>query len=142
VPVAALVVDNLELVARFTGRPTGDTTTIAVATTGPERGFTSSSRPTGSRSPPAPRPRHRTSSSPAEAFARLVHGRLAEHTPAVARGSAPDILRRLFTGPEIALLSQRVEDEGQAEFQRVLPCGSPSAAQPRVAARGVHFSLR
>ena len=40
VPVAALVVDNLGLVARFTGKPTGDTTTITVATTGPERGFT------------------------------------------------------------------------------------------------------
>src|SRR5215212_6738707 len=38
-PVAALVLDNLELVARFTGKPTGDTTTITVATTDPERGF-------------------------------------------------------------------------------------------------------
>jgi hypothetical protein len=26
-PVAGLVVDNLELVAQFTGKPTGDTTT-------------------------------------------------------------------------------------------------------------------
>src|SRR4051812_40356276 len=40
VPVAALVVDNLELVARFTGKPTDDTTTTTVATTDPERGFT------------------------------------------------------------------------------------------------------
>src|SRR4051794_15372853 len=39
-PVAALVVDNLELVARFTGKPTGDPTTITVVTSGPERGFT------------------------------------------------------------------------------------------------------
>jgi hypothetical protein len=30
---------NLELVARFTAKPTGDTTTITVATTDPERGF-------------------------------------------------------------------------------------------------------
>src|SRR4051812_8448133 len=38
--VAELVVDNLELVARYTAKPTGDTTTIRVATTQPERGFT------------------------------------------------------------------------------------------------------
>ena len=38
--VAELVVDNLELVARFTGTPTGDMTTVTVATTSPRRGFT------------------------------------------------------------------------------------------------------
>lgn len=47
VPVAALVVDNLELVVRFTGKPTGDTTPITVATTGPERGFTIELTPGG-----------------------------------------------------------------------------------------------
>ena len=37
---------------------------------------------------------------PAEAFARLVYGRLdAEHTPAGKHGSALDTLRRLFPGP-------------------------------------------
>jgi hypothetical protein len=45
-PVAALV-DNLQRVARFTGKPTGDTTTITVATTDPERGFTVELTPGG-----------------------------------------------------------------------------------------------
>src|SRR3954453_2925333 len=38
--VAALAVDNIALIARFTGKPTGDTTTIVVATTDPVRSFT------------------------------------------------------------------------------------------------------
>jgi len=40
VPVAALVIDNLELIARFTAKPTGDTTTITIATSDPQRRFT------------------------------------------------------------------------------------------------------
>ena len=36
---AELVVDNLDLIARFTATPTGDTTTITVATTDPARRF-------------------------------------------------------------------------------------------------------
>jgi uncharacterized protein (TIGR03083 family) len=100
VPVAALVVDNLDLVARFTGKPTGDTKTIKVATSGPERGFTVEIRPDGvalTSGAPAASP---DVELPGEAFARLVYGRLdAEHTPAAARGSALDILRRLFPGP-------------------------------------------
>src|SRR3954447_6028030 len=38
--VAALVVDNLDLIARFTAKPTAETTTITVATTTPARTFT------------------------------------------------------------------------------------------------------
>jgi uncharacterized protein (TIGR03083 family) len=100
VPVAALVVDNLELVARFTGKPTGDTTTITVATTAPERDFTVEITPGGIALTPgvaAARPDVRL---PAEAFARLVYGRLdADHTPSGSHGPALDILRRLFPGP-------------------------------------------
>jgi hypothetical protein len=99
-PVAALAVDNLELVARFTGKPTGDTTTITVATTDPERGFTVKVTPDGVALTPDAGAASPDVELPAEAFARLVYGRLdAEHTPAVARGSALDILRRLFPGP-------------------------------------------
>ena len=43
--VAGLVVDNLELIARYTGKPTGDTTTITVATTDPQRNFTVDLKP-------------------------------------------------------------------------------------------------
>jgi uncharacterized protein (TIGR03083 family) len=100
VPVAALVVDNLELVARFTGKPTGDTTTITVATTGPERYFTVELTPDGVVLTPATATASPDVRLPAEAFARLVYGRLdAEHTPAGEHGSALDTLRRLFPGP-------------------------------------------
>src|SRR4051812_37656364 len=79
--VAALVVDNLEPVARFTGKPTGDTTTITVATTDPERGFTVEITPGGVALTPAAAAASPDVELPAEAFARLVYGRLdAEHT--------------------------------------------------------------
>ena len=100
VPVAALVVDNLELVARFTGKPSGDTTTIAVATTDPQRGFTVELTPGGVALTPGAAAASPDVELPAEAFARLVYGRLdAEHTPAGAHGPALDLLRRLFPGP-------------------------------------------
>jgi uncharacterized protein (TIGR03083 family) len=100
VPVAALVVDNLELVARFTGKPTGDTTTITVATTGPERGFTVELAPGGVALTAGAAAASPDVELPAEAFARLVYGRLdAEHTPSGEHGPALDILRRLFPGP-------------------------------------------
>jgi uncharacterized protein (TIGR03083 family) len=99
-PIAALVVDNLELVARFTGRPTGDTTTITVATTGPERGFTVELTPDGVALTPGAVAASPDVELPAEAFARLVYGRLnAEHTPPGEHGPALDTLRRLFPGP-------------------------------------------
>jgi len=99
-PVAALVVDNLELVARFTGKPTGDTSSLTVATTGPERGFTVAVTPGGVALIPGATGAAPDVELPAEAFARLVYGRLdAEHTPAGAHGSALDVLRRLFPGP-------------------------------------------
>ena len=98
--VAALVVDNLELVARFTGRPTGETTTITVATTAPARGFTVDLSPhtvtfrTGSDGADA------NLDLPAEAFARLVYGRLdPAHTPAGNHDAALDMLRIVFPGP-------------------------------------------
>ena len=98
-PVAALVVDNLELVARFTGKPTGDTTTITVATTDPERDFTVEIT-AGIALTPGAAAASPDVRLPAEAFARLVYGRLdADHTPSGEHGPALDILRRLFPGP-------------------------------------------
>ena len=100
VPVAALVVDNLELVARFTGKPTGDTTSITVGTTGPERSFTVELSPGGVALTPGAAAASPDVELPAEAFARLVYGRLdAQHTPSGEHGPALDILRRLFPGP-------------------------------------------
>jgi hypothetical protein len=71
-----------------------------VATTSPERSVTVELTPGGLALTPGAATASPDVELPAEAFARLVYGRLdAEHTPAVARGSALDILRRLFPGP-------------------------------------------
>ena len=98
--VAALVVDNLELIARFTGKPTGDTTTIVVATTDPVRSFTVHLTPEAVAFTLDAADSPADVVLPAEAFARLVYGRLgAAHTPAGVQGSALHTLRRVFPGP-------------------------------------------
>jgi uncharacterized protein (TIGR03083 family) len=98
--VAELVVDNLELIARFTGKPTGDTTTIVVATTDPVRGFTVHLTPEAVAFTPDADASPADVVLPAEAFARLVYGRLdAAHTPAGVQESALHTLRQVFPGP-------------------------------------------
>jgi len=97
---AELVIANLELIARYTGKPTGDTTTITVATTGPQRSFTIDLKPDtvtfGASTTAAPA----DVELPAEAFARLVYGRLDPgHTPPGDHGPALGTLRRVFPGP-------------------------------------------
>jgi uncharacterized protein (TIGR03083 family) len=95
-----LIVDNLELIARYTAKATGDATTITVATTAPARGFTIELQtesvtflPTNPMSPA-------DIDLPAEAFARLVYGRLdPDHTPQGAHRGALEVLRRTFPGP-------------------------------------------
>lgn len=101
-PIAALVVDNLDLIARFTAKPNGEPATVTVRTTDPERTFTiefdpdrvaltASADATGSAD----------LALPAEAFARLTYGRLdPAHTPAFAGDEALlDRLRVTFPGP-------------------------------------------
>jgi uncharacterized protein (TIGR03083 family) len=98
-PIAALVVDNLELVARFTAKPTGDTTTITVATTDPQRSFSIDLGPDAASFDPGATGAAPDLHLPAEAFARLVYGRLdAAHTPAGIETPALDTLRRLYPG--------------------------------------------
>jgi uncharacterized protein (TIGR03083 family) len=96
--VIELVIDNLDLIARYTAKPTGDTTTITVRTSGPERTFSIELRPDAVT--------FATSSAradvelPAEAFGRLVYGRLdRDHTPPGSEGSAVQLLRQVFPGP-------------------------------------------
>jgi uncharacterized protein (TIGR03083 family) len=98
----ALVIDNLEFAARFSARPTGSDRTVTVRTTDPERTFTIRLTPdavtftpgdgNGGRDPDL--------TLPAEAFARLVYGRLdRDHTPAF-EGDADLLaeLRRAYPG--------------------------------------------
>ncbi|MDO8106391.1 maleylpyruvate isomerase N-terminal domain-containing protein [Isoptericola sp. b441] len=99
---AELLVDNLELVARFTGQPTGDTATFAVLTTDPARAFVVELTPTSAvLTPQAAGTEAHDLTLPGEAFARLVYGRLdAAHTPTgVDADAALQKLRQAFPGP-------------------------------------------
>ena len=95
------VVDHLELIARYTGRPTGDERVVRVETTDPARRFvvelaTDTAAFSSGGDGPA------DLSLPAEAWARLVYGRLdAEHTPPAADDpdAVLDVLRRVYPGP-------------------------------------------
>lgn len=99
-PAEWSIAQVLSGVPRYTGKPTGDTTTITVATTDPQRSFTIDLQPEsvtfGASTAAAPT----DVELPAEAFARLVYGRLdPEHAPPGDHGPALDTLRRVFPGP-------------------------------------------
>jgi len=97
-----LVIDNLDLITRFTARPHGEPRTITIATTAPERSFAVNVEPAGvgfAAAEPAARP---DLSMPAEAFIRLAYGRLDPgHTPDAVTGDPAvlDQLRAVFPGP-------------------------------------------
>jgi uncharacterized protein (TIGR03083 family) len=101
VDVASLVVDNLDLVARYTAKPTGTTRTITVATTSPARRFTIDLTTDSVTFTSDTTEAHADLTLPAEAFARLVYGRLpADLTPLIdGDSSALDELRSVFPGP-------------------------------------------
>ena len=99
--VAAQMIDRLEMIARFTARPDGSERKVTVRTTGPDRRFSivlSAERVdfvVGTEGD------HADLEMAAEAFIRLVYGRLdAGHTPAV-KGSEEllDQLRNVYPGP-------------------------------------------
>ena len=96
-----LVVDNLELIAGFTARADGSARVVTVHTTDPARDFVVDLVPDkvtfgSDRGSPNP-----DLSMPAEAFVRLVYGRLdPQHAPPVAGDAATlDQLRLVFPGP-------------------------------------------
>jgi uncharacterized protein (TIGR03083 family) len=94
------VIDNLDLIGRYGGRTTGSGRTIEVATTDPKRGFTielGADRVTFTPGEPSDAP---DLVLPAEAFIRLVYGRLDPvHTPAFEGDEAAlDELRKAFPG--------------------------------------------
>jgi hypothetical protein len=97
-----IVIDNLGLIGSYTSVPVAPDRTLIVATTSPERAFTitvGTQRVEFSSGEAASEP---TLRMPAEAFIRLVYGRLdPEHTPASVEGDveALDQLRQVFPGP-------------------------------------------
>ena len=102
-PIAGFVVDNLELIGRFTAQPTaGDPATVTVRTTDPERHFTMELSAEGATlTPSAPAVEAGDIELPAEAFARLLYGRLDPgHTPPLVGDPAVlDRLRATYPGP-------------------------------------------
>ena len=102
-PIAALVVDNLELIGRYTAQPTpGDPTTITVRTSDPGRHFTVELTAEGATlAPSAATDADADVELTAEAFARLVYGRLdPDHTPPfVGDPAVIDRLRATYPGP-------------------------------------------
>jgi uncharacterized protein (TIGR03083 family) len=98
---AGLVVDNLALIARFSGRPDGQDRTIAVHTTDPERAIALQLSADGVEVGPGESGQSSDLELPAEALGRLVYGRLdPDHTPGFAGdASLLDTLRVVFPGP-------------------------------------------
>lgn len=95
-----LVVDNLAMVAAFSAKADGLSTVVQVSTTDPHRDFTLTLGPNVTLQPGRDAAATAELGLPAEAFIRLVYGRLdPEHTPPVtATGIALDDLRRAFPG--------------------------------------------
>ena len=98
--MVALVIDELGMIARFTGKPTGAAHDVRVHTTDPERDLVvvfgadsvELARGDGASDPDL--------ELPAEAFIRLVYGRLdPDHSPPVDAPAIVDELRAAFPGP-------------------------------------------
>ncbi|MFV0524121.1 MAG: maleylpyruvate isomerase family mycothiol-dependent enzyme [Acidimicrobiales bacterium] len=101
--IAELVVDNLDLIARFTAQPTpGDPATITVATTGPTRRVAIELTTQGATLATAADGGDADLTLPAEALIRLIYGRLdPDHSPSSVTGDAEllDRLRSTYPGP-------------------------------------------
>jgi uncharacterized protein (TIGR03083 family) len=97
----AHIVDNLELIARFTARPPGGSQAITVRTDQPRRAFSIELSPDGVTLGAGDQSRQPDLELPAEAFVRLIYGRLdPAHTPSTVRDSgALEDLREVFPGP-------------------------------------------
>jgi uncharacterized protein (TIGR03083 family) len=100
---AGRVVDNLALTAQYGGRPTEEQVSVEVRTTDPERAFHLDLGPGGVSLTPSydDTAADAELTLPAEAFVRLVYGRLdPDHTPASVRARGVDLvlLRRAFPG--------------------------------------------
>jgi uncharacterized protein (TIGR03083 family) len=97
---AAVVFDALSMVAGYTGKPTGSEREIVVHTSAPDADFVVALSADGVAISSAASSRPAQLRLPAEAFVRLVYGRLdPNHTPAfVGDGDDLEELRRAFPG--------------------------------------------
>jgi uncharacterized protein (TIGR03083 family) len=93
------IVDNLEMVTGFSGRPDGGPAEIVLETAAPERRFVVAIGEAVALRPAIVGDGPATVTMPAEAFIRLVYGRLdADHTPADVQGDEIARLRPVFPG--------------------------------------------
>jgi uncharacterized protein (TIGR03083 family) len=97
-----LIADGLAMIAGWAGKPSGRQASVEVHTTIPERAFHLDVGPSGvALSPSLDDTDAASLTLPAEAFVRLVYGRLdPDHTPASVSASGVDLdaLRRVFPG--------------------------------------------
>jgi uncharacterized protein (TIGR03083 family) len=94
-----VAIDNLEMVARYSGKPTGVEQTLHIATAAPRRAFELQLGADSVSLSPASDDSEPDLELPAEAFVRLVYGRLdPAHTPPVDHGDVLAALRPVFTG--------------------------------------------
>ena len=99
VQAAGLIIDKISMLVGFTGKSDGNARTLAIHTTDPGRDFVLTvSADRVSLEPSAPAD-VADLTIPAEAFVRLVYGRLdAAHTPASVDGALVATLRPIFPG--------------------------------------------
>jgi uncharacterized protein (TIGR03083 family) len=96
---AAAVVDNLQMIVKFAGKPSGQTRAWNVQTTDPIRTFTISFGPESVELSAGPLDGAGDLELPAESLVRLVYGRLdPDHTPSSVDGRDLDELRQAFPG--------------------------------------------
>jgi uncharacterized protein (TIGR03083 family) len=95
----ALIIDNLEVIGRFGGKPDGIERNIIVRTTEPERTYRITTTGDSLSLEPVTTADTPDAEIPAEAFIRLLYGRLdPEHTPAGTESSSVESLRSVFRG--------------------------------------------
>jgi uncharacterized protein (TIGR03083 family) len=98
--LVGVVVETLPIMVRFAGKPTGSTKEVRVHTTAPDRYFVITLAVDGVSLAPSNDVDAPDLELPAEAFVRLIYGRLdPDHTP-VLKGAETDLneLRRAFPG--------------------------------------------
>jgi uncharacterized protein (TIGR03083 family) len=94
-----VVIDNLEVIGRFGGKPDGIERTVTVKTTAPERAYLITTTADSVSLEPTTSAKAPDIELPAEAFIRLVYGRLdPEHTPEGTEIAVVESLRKVFRG--------------------------------------------
>jgi uncharacterized protein (TIGR03083 family) len=99
--IAALVVDNLQLITQYTAKYDGPAMTVAVHTTDPTREYTLSLSTDSVTLERQPASADASVELPAESLIRLVYGRLDQGHSSAALAADPIIerLRQTFPGP-------------------------------------------